>query len=530
MNTTARILQLVAVLILASATFGCAREATVSPAPTDMPYATNTPPPTSPPATAQKVATTAPLPTDTPPLTHTVPPTSPPATATPRSTDTPAPTSPPATPWGVSAVVMAQALNVRSGPGVTYPRVGTVTEGTRVALDGRDEAGTWVRGEMPAEEAEGWLSATFMEIEGDMMSLPVIEVGPPPPPPATATPAGVVEVVPAGLNWVVTDKRVTALYRDESGTIYFGGPKNTQGIGDPFHAEAAVWKKPVDGEPIQLTPFAYNAIGGIVVHNGFIYFNEAGSLRRVPDDNQMHDAEVVLHFPNLSTIYMHINHALVKYRLNGEDGVLIAVGSRLDSNFDAPQHFSGIQPPYYEDFPTGRILFAPLSWLETVKNYEVREDRPGEVSEFARGVRNPWSMAAGYIGGRIRVFAGDNDPTFTPEKADDNPQNAGEELTEILQGRHHGHPYFYAGREPEPEYVKPAAVFPDGSVPSGVAIAAGKVFVSLHSAAMIVKVDLATGSWTPVMTDIQVFNLFGYGNLLYVADWAGIRVVDARGL
>jgi hypothetical protein len=425
---------------------------------------------------------------------------------------------------------MAQALNVRSGPGVTYPRVGTVTEGTRVALDGRDEAGTWVRGEMPAEEAEGWLSATFTEIEGDVMSLPVIEVSPPPPPPATATPAGVVEVVPAGLKWVVTDKRVTAMYRDESGAIYFGGPKNTRGIADPFHAEAAVWKKPVDGEPIQLTPFAYNAIGGIVVHNGFIYFNEAGSLRRIPDDNQMHDAEVVLHFPNLSTIYMHINHALVKYRLNGEDGVLIAVGSRLDSNFDAPRHFSGIQPPYYEDFPTGRILFAPLSWLETVKNYEVREDLPGKVSEFARGVRNPWSMAAGDVGGRTHIFAADNDPSFTPEKMDSDPRNAGDELTEVFQGRHHGHPYFYAGREPEPEYVKPIAVFPDGSVPSGVAIAAGKVFVSLHSAGMIVKVDLATGSWTPVMTDIQAFNLYGYGNLLYILDWSGIRVTDARRL
>lgn len=362
------------------------------------------------------------------------------------------------------------------------------------------------------------------------MSLPVVEVGPPPGPVATAPPPHVVETVPPGLSWVVTDKRVTAMYRDESGAIYFGGPKTTQGIPNPFHAEAAVWKKPLNGEPIQLTPFKYNAIGGIVAHNGFIYFNEAGSLRRLPDDNQMHEAEVVLHFPRLSKIYMHINHALVRYTLNGEDVLLIAVGSMLDSNFDAPQHFSGIQPPYYEDFPTGRILYARLSWLEGIRNYEVREDRPGEVSEFARGVRNPWSMAVGFIAGRTRVFAADNDPTFTPEKLDSDPRNAGDELTEVFQGRHHGHPYFYAGREPEPDYVKPIAVFPDGSVPSGVAVAAGKLFVALHDAGMIVKVDFATGSWTPVLTDIQAFNLFGYGNLLYILDWSGIRVVDARGL
>lgn len=509
------------------AAVGCGGPQTPAPSATTTAAPTRTPQPTVTP-----VPTASPTPTRRPTGTPTPQPTATPPSATPSATPSPrpSPTSSPAASQPIFGVVAVEALNVRTGPGVAYPRVMTVRRGTRIPLNARNASGTWVRGRMPEEVAEGWLSATYLEITGDVTRLPAVEVGPPPTPAPTPTPAMRVEAVPPGLSWVVTDKRVTAMYRDENGAIYFGGPKGTQGIVNPFKAEAAVWKRLPSGEILQLTPFKYNLIGGIVVHHGYIYFNEAGNLRRIPDDNQMHEAEVVLHFPHLSKIYMHINHALVKYKLHGEDVLLIAVGSRLDSNYDAPNHFSGIQPPYYEDFPTGRILYAPLSWLETVRDYEVREDRPGEVSEFARGVRNPWSMAVGFIGGRWRVFAADNDPTFTPEKLDSDPQNAGDEVTEIFRGKHHGHPYFYAGREPEPEYVKPIAVFPDGSVPSGVAVAAGKLFVALHDAAMVVKVDIHTGQWTPVLTDIEPFNLFGYGNLLYIADWSGIRVIDARGL
>lgn len=365
-------------------------------------------------------------------------------------------------------------------------------------------------------------------------ATPTVEAPTPTTAEVTATPtATFTPTAPPGpteLSWVVSGFIVTVMYRDETGNIYFAASKNMQGISDPYQAEAAVWKKPVDGQPIQLTPWTYNLIGGIVVHNRFIYFNEAGNLRRMPDDNQVHNAEVVLHFPKLSKIYMHINHALAKYTLNGQEVLLMAVGTMIDSNYDAPQHHSGIFPPYYEDFPTGRILYAPLSWLETTTNYEVKREVPGEVSEFARGFRNPWSITVANLDGQIHVFAADNDPTFTPEKYDSDPQNAGDELTEVFFGRHHGHPYYYAGREPEPDYVPPLVVFPDGSVPSGVAVAAGKIFVALQNSAMIVKADIENHTWTPVLTQINPFNLYGYGDLLYIVDWAGIRVVDARSL
>lgn len=479
-------------------------------------------------------------------------PASPPSpTATPPSQERSPPTeiaSRPETPEArsdVLGVVAVPELHVHSGPGPNYPTLGILGQGEEVRLLGRGGSAGWVRGLSLQQGFSGWMDAERLQVSGDLLDLPIEEVESPPSPqptftaaasptappaPVSATPIPTTEPPPPELSWVVSDKIVTAMYRGPSGDIYFAEAASMAAISDPFAGQAAVWKKPPDGPPIRLTRSIYNLIGGIVVHNGRIYFTEAWTLRRMPDDNQMHDAQEVLRLAHLSDIYMHINHALAKHTIGGEDVLLMAVGSRIDSNYDAPLHHSGIQPPYYEDFPTGRILFAPLSWLETATNFVVDYEKPGQVSEFARGFRNPWSLTVAFIAGRTRVLAADNDPSFTPAKLDQVPQNAGDELTEVLQGRHHGHPYFYAGQEPQPDYVPPLTVFPDGSVPSGVAVAAGKVFVALQNHGMITKVDLASGSWTPVMTEIGPFNLYGDGDLLYVLDWSGIRVIDAAAL
>ncbi|MBI1801513.1 MAG: hypothetical protein HYR71_07785 [Chloroflexi bacterium] len=329
---------------------------------------------------------------------------------------------------------------------------------------------------------------------------------------------------------VVTGHIVTALYRDETGAIYFGAAQDASAIAEPMKGGYAIWKKPSHGEPIPLTPPVYNLIGGIVVYHGLIFFNEAGALQRMPDDDQMHNAEAVLSYPVISQIYGHVNHALAKFTLAGQDVLLMAMGSVMDSNYAAPGVLSGIKPPAYEDFPTGRINYAPLSWLSSVTGYEGRPGGAGEVYEFARGFRNPWAMTVGFLGGQQQVFAIDNDPAFTPEKNDANLANAGDEVNDIVFGGHYGHPFAYAGRETIFGFFPPVAVLPDGSVPSGVAIAAGKLFVSLHDAGLIVEVDPVHHTWQPMMTGIQPFNLFGYDNLLYVADYGGVRVFDASGL
>jgi hypothetical protein len=343
---------------------------------------------------------------------------------------------------------------------------------------------------------------------------------------------------PAALTSVVSNQIVTALYRDPSGAIYYGVAKEVDGVHDPSVNDHGVWKLPASGAPIQLTPYIYRLIGGIVVHNGTIYFNEggqagdgtpgAGNLRRMPDDNVEHQAEIVLHYPVLSIIWGHVNHALVKYQVNGQDALLMAVGSILDSNYDPK--YPGIQPPWYEPFPTGRILYANWSWLDQTSNYQVTQGVAGQFDEYARGFRNPWAMTAGVIDGKTHLFAVDNDPALTAAKQDPKVMATGDEVNDVYPAKDYGHPFAYGGNEPAFGDVPPVTNFPKGSVPSGVAVASGKLFVSLHDAGMIVKVDTVRGTWTPVFTNIQPFNLFGYANLLYVADFGGIRVIDASRL
>jgi hypothetical protein len=74
------------------------------------------------------------------------------------------------------AVVMAESLNVRSGPGAEYELVGTVTGGTELVIDGRSSSGVWVHGRVPGQDVEGWFSAIgSMIVQGGVMELPVLD-------------------------------------------------------------------------------------------------------------------------------------------------------------------------------------------------------------------------------------------------------------------------------------------------------------------------------------------------------------------
>jgi uncharacterized protein YraI len=63
----------------------------------------------------------------------------------------------------LTAVVQVVSLNVRQGPGTTYPVAGKLAEGTEVTVEGRNEAGDWwyiccIAG----GDARGWVSAAFV--------------------------------------------------------------------------------------------------------------------------------------------------------------------------------------------------------------------------------------------------------------------------------------------------------------------------------------------------------------------------------
>ncbi len=336
--------------------------------------------------------------------------------------------------------------------------------------------------------------------------------------------------ISTGMQELVSDQIVTAVYASPDGTLYYGVAQRPEFLAETLSGGYALWKKPVDGAPYPLTPWTMNVIGGVTVRGGVIYFNEGGTLRRMPDDNVVHEGEVVIRFPTVSKIYGHVNSSLAQGVVNGKEALLISVGSSRDSAFPAQGTAQDVYLPYYEDFPNGRILYANFDWLESTHEYQATRGMAEQFDELARGVRNPWGMTAGLVDGQYHVLAADNDPAFVPEKNDGNPANAGDELNDIYLAGNYGHPYVYGGSEVALGYQTPIVVFPDGSVPSGVAIAAGKGFVSLQNAGMIVQVDLKKRTYRPVLTGVQPYNLYGVGSLLYIADFGGVHVIDARSL
>jgi dipeptidyl aminopeptidase/acylaminoacyl peptidase len=71
--------------------------------------------------------------------------------------------------------VVAQALNVRSGPGVSYPAVGLLAQGDQVPVVGQHAASGWWQVELP-DGGRGWVSggAAYVSVSGDTTGVPEV--------------------------------------------------------------------------------------------------------------------------------------------------------------------------------------------------------------------------------------------------------------------------------------------------------------------------------------------------------------------
>ena len=85
------------------------------------------------------------------------------------------PTASVPTTTGRTAVVSnaINALNVRSGPGVTFEPITAVTRGQIVELIGRNNASTWLKVRL-ADGTEGWSSANYLKTNYNLNSLPIM--------------------------------------------------------------------------------------------------------------------------------------------------------------------------------------------------------------------------------------------------------------------------------------------------------------------------------------------------------------------
>jgi uncharacterized protein YgiM (DUF1202 family) len=118
--------------------------------------------------------------TATPTATGTVIPT---ATSTAAPTNTPTPASSSA----ASAVVATGALNVRSGPGVTYSVVATTAQGQTVTLLGRNANSSWAKIRL-SNGTEGWVNSSLITPTVSISSLPLADSPAAPQPPVPVAP------------------------------------------------------------------------------------------------------------------------------------------------------------------------------------------------------------------------------------------------------------------------------------------------------------------------------------------------------
>ncbi|MGQ9815388.1 MAG: SH3 domain-containing protein, partial [Candidatus Roseilinea sp.] len=160
------------------------------------------------------------------------------ATPAPPTPEPPAPTpeQPTATPVPSLVKVTNDFVNVRTGPGTGYERVGQLNLGQIVPVVAKNEDGTWWQIEFQGgPDGKAWVIGQYVEFSGDANAVPVVKVAPPAAvstsaaPAATAVPAATAtsELPPSALLPYSQSMRFSP--RDDIGDVPLGhdGPKSS---------------------------------------------------------------------------------------------------------------------------------------------------------------------------------------------------------------------------------------------------------------------------------------------------------------
>jgi len=66
-------------------------------------------------------------------------------------------------------------LNLRRGPGLDFPVLGSAPNGLVLSVTGRNRDGSWLRVAVPGWESGVWVYAALTEIAGDLAIIPTAE-------------------------------------------------------------------------------------------------------------------------------------------------------------------------------------------------------------------------------------------------------------------------------------------------------------------------------------------------------------------
>lgn len=122
-----------------------------------------------------------------------------------------------------TALVATGALNVRSGPGVTYSVVTVASQGQTVQLLGRNANSSWAKIRL-SNGSEGWVNASLLTPSVAINSLPFADSPAAPEPPVPVAPGAVLSLRSGpGFNYPVTGSvyqglQVTAIGRNAANT------------------------------------------------------------------------------------------------------------------------------------------------------------------------------------------------------------------------------------------------------------------------------------------------------------------------
>ncbi len=144
----------------------------------------------SPKLVAYLAPTVTPTVTPVPPTATALPPTAtliPTATAEPPTATAEPPTVTPTSEPQQARVIADSAINLRSGPGRTYPVIGQMRAGQELAIVARNASGDWWQLDWDGQ-GQAWVAGTVVSVLGPIDTVTVAQNIPTPPPQATAAP------------------------------------------------------------------------------------------------------------------------------------------------------------------------------------------------------------------------------------------------------------------------------------------------------------------------------------------------------